>query len=184
MVGETPHYVPDSSSIVDSPSTAALNASARGLGQRIKSLTLDETAKAIRTHTESEWHFGRFRLSAYGCDMGVPGTALTLTGIWGHRVMEFPVETFNWKLLASPASGSCVVDVLKAADLDAFNAGTYSSVCDAGKLTLTTARRASGAAISVWPITMWLPGEVMVWRLVSISGSIEVLTAQLGIRRT
>ena len=135
-------------------------------------------------HVAGEYHHGRFQLVTLGCDMGVPGTTLTQTGIWGHRVIEFPLQANTWKLTASPASGSCVVDVLKAASLDAFHAGTYSSVTDAGRLTISSRREGHGAALGVWPVVDWAVGEVLVWQLLSVSGSIEVLTAQLGMRRT
>jgi hypothetical protein len=144
-----------------------------------------EDDKALLAHTESEWHSGRFRFVTLGCDMGVPGTALTQTGIWGHRVIEFPLEVTTAKLLASPVAATAVVDVLKAADLAAFHAGTYSSVCGGNRPSLT-ARRAPEEplkALELWPVTKWAPGEVLVWELVSISGSAEVLTAQLGMRR-
>jgi hypothetical protein len=136
-------------------------------------------------HIASEWHSGRFRFVTIGCDMGVPGTPLTQTGIWGHRVIDFPLEVTTATLLVSPVVATAVVDVLKAADLAAFHAGTYSSVCGGNRPSLT-ARRAPEEplkALELWPVTKWAPGEVLVWQLVSISGSAEVLTAQVGMRR-
>ena len=139
--------------------------------------------EAIQSHVESEWHAGRFRFVTLGCDMGVPGTALALTGLWGHRVIDFPLQLVNWKLTASPAAGSAVVDVLKATNLAAFAAGTYASICGSSKPTLSGARQASGDALGVWPTVDWAVGEVLVWEVESVSGSVEVLTAQLSARR-
>jgi hypothetical protein len=141
-------------------------------------------ALGIASHSKSEDHSSPRGLVLFGCDFGVPGTLLTQTGIWGHREIAFPMEASTWALMASPAAGSAVVDVLKAATLAAFNAGTYASVCGGSLPTLSSQRANAGDALGVWPIVDWLPGEVLVWQLVSVSGGIEVLSVQANMRRT
>jgi hypothetical protein len=120
----------------------------------------------------------------YGCDLGVPGTPLTQLGLWGHRVVEVPLVALTWKATGSPAAGSCVVDVLKAASLAAFEAGTYVSVCGTGnEPTIASNRGGSGTVTGVWTTETWAPGEVLVWRLVSVSGGLEVVSVQVGLQR-
>jgi hypothetical protein len=146
-----------------------------------------EDDKALLAHTESEWHSGRFRFGLLGCDFGVPGAALTQTGIWGHRELGFPMEIATWSMMASPAAASAVVDVLVATDLAAFAAGSYASICggSGNRPTLSSQRGASGAVLGVWPTAKLEAGNVVVFQLVSVSGSgLHVLTCQLKPRRT
>lgn len=140
---------------------------------------------AIDGHVASEWHHGRFQFVVVGCDLGVPGTVLdsTLLGIWGHRVMRFPMEVATWDITASPA-GSATVDILKAADQTAFNAGTYTSIATGSVPTLTSQRANSGAALGVWADAVLNVGEVVIFELTSVSGAVEVLSVQLNPRRT
>jgi hypothetical protein len=144
-----------------------------------------EDDKALLAHTESEWHSGRFRFVLLGCDFGVPGTPLTQTGLWGHRVIRFPLELVNWHAAASPAAGNAVVDVLLAANLEAFAAGTYASICggSGNRPTLSSQRVNAGAVLGVWPTVKLAPDNVLIWQLVSASGALEVLSAQLEARR-
>jgi hypothetical protein len=148
-----------------------------------------DTALAIggpEGHTASEWHSGRFRFVLLGCDFGVPGTSLTQTGLWGHRVIRFPLELVNWHAAASPAAGNAVVDVLLAANLEAFAAGTYASICggSGNRPTLASQRVNAGAVLGVWSTVKLAPDNVLIWQLVSASGALEVLSTQLEARRT
>ena len=105
-------------------------------------------------------------------------------GIWGHDVIRFPCEANTWLLTASPAAGSAVVDVLLAADEAAFEAGSYASICAGAPPTLTSERAAVGDALNTWGTTALVPGNVLVYRLVSASGGLNTITLSIEVRRT
>ncbi len=106
-------------------------------------------------------------------------------GILRVDVVEAPAEINGWLLLADPA-GAAVVDVRKAADLEAFNAGSYASICggSGNKPTLDgSGPGAQGEALGVWADTTLLVGNVVVYVLESADSGIEWLGVRLITRR-
>jgi hypothetical protein len=110
--------------------------------------------------------------------------SLPALGIARHEVIRTPQEITRWYLTASPAAGSAVVDICKAVDLDAFAAGTTSSMCGtSNRPTLSSERSASGDALGIWDDTRLDVGNVVAWELVSVGGGLEIVTCDLETRR-
>lgn len=118
MVSETPHFVPDSSGIVDSPPTAAVTAGARGLGQKIKDWTTAKIKEALDARG------GRTSLKVNGAQIAVrQHLDVQMSGATGE---DHPELDLTRVILTGGGLGRCSA-FLKSATLD-ISASTVTNV--------------------------------------------------------
>lgn len=108
-------------------------------------------------------------------------------GFLRAEVVEVPAEITAWRLLALPP-GAAVVDVRKATDLAAFNAGSYTSICGGSgnrpTISGSGVAAAQGDALGVWGDVKVEKGNVLVYVVMSCDSSVEWLAPRLLVRRT
>jgi hypothetical protein len=105
-------------------------------------------------------------------------------GFLRAEVIDAPCEIVTWALFALPP-GAAVVDVRKAADLAAFNAGAYTSICGAHKPTIGGgASLAQGDALTLWTDAKLDAGNVVVYVVESCDSGVAALSPRLLTRKT